>query len=369
VNPFRLTVYNKAFGRRGWVGAPLRVSATVRHNAVSVASFTIDGDHPRAADLLAPGARVVVEYDGAHLLGGPVRTFSGAGPAASAVLTFGVEDDFRLLSRILGWPVPTAGLDMQTAEYDVRTGAAETVAKDVILANATRLGLPVTAEPSQARGASVTASFRFHPIADRLLALIDQAGVGLTVRQSGAGLVVGAYAPRTHPRPLSEASGVVTSWEWSREGPKATRAVAGGKGEGTSRTFYGPHADTALESEWGDVIEVFVDARNTADSVKAYEQMATALAEGAPTAGLKVTLSETDAFRYGRSVRVGDRVRLEAGPGLVVEDVLREVVLSWDARAGLTVEPVVGERTEPARIYARALSTLARGLRNLNAGR
>lgn len=371
--PFTLTVFDKDFSRLGWVNSPQSLKVNVRHNAVSTATFSIDADHPRAEDLLTSGVRVHIDYDGKRIVGGPVRSWAGKGPARSAVLTFTVEDDWRLLTRVLGWPVPTAPLTAQTSEYDTRTGPAETVAKAVIAANVARLGLPVTVAPSLGRGSSITAAFRFHPLADRLLPLITQAGIGLTVRQEGAGFVVDAYAPAAYPRTLSEASGVVQAWEWTHEAPRATRTVVGAGGEGVDR-YLSEYVSVATEVEWGDVVEVFTDARNvkTDDPDLArlvVESAAQTLVEGATRAGLKVTLSETETFRYGRTVSVGDTVRMEVGPGITVEDVLLDATLTWDVASGVNVSPVIGDRADVSTLYARAVSTLARGLRNLNAGR
>jgi hypothetical protein len=363
--PFTITVYDHAFRRKGWVGNPASVKVTFRHNAVSTFTFTIDADHPRAADLMAEGARAHFDY-GTERVGGPVRAWSGSGPASSARLTFTVEDDWRLLTRVLGWAVPGAGVGGQTQPYAVYTGPAETAAKAAIAANANRLGLPVTVAPTQGRGEHVELSLRFHPLADRLFPAVDQAGVGITVRQEGEGFTVDAYAPRQYPRTLTEASGIVRSWEWTRSAPKATRTVGGAQGEAEARDFFGPLIDFASETAWGDVVEVFTDARNSGDATAA---MATKLADGAATAGLKVTLSETSTFRYGTAVRVGDHVRMEVGPGIVVDDVLREATLEWTPRDGLKVSPVIGDRSDTATIYARALATLAAGLRNLSAGR
>jgi hypothetical protein len=368
--PFTVAVFDKAFARKGFVGDPVALSATVRHNALSTATITVSSDHRRLPDLSADGARVVLTYDGQHLLSGPVRRLRGQGPASSGTVEVDVEDDWRLLQRVLGWPVPGAALTAQTSAYDKRTGAAETVLKAFVTANAvTRLGLPVTVAADQARGGNVDVSMRFHPLADRLYPAVDQARIGVTVRQSGAGLLLDCYTPALHPRTLSEQSGVVQSWSWSRTGPGSTRVIAGDQGEATARSFTST-VDAAREAAWGDRIEVFVDARDTDVATEVTARRAEALAEGAPRAGLSLELAETSTFRYGKAVRVGDRVRVEVGPGVVVEDVLREAVLSWTAQDGLLVTPAVGERTDdPSHVLARAVARLARGVRDLHSSR
>lgn len=373
--PFVIEVFNKAFQREGWIGDPLAVTATPRHNAIGTASFTVASDHRRLPALAAPGARCRIKYLGEHLLSGRVGVLGGKGPGLSGEVELTVEDDFRLMYSVLGWPVPTAALTAQTVAYNTRTGPAETVAKAFVKANAIdRLGLPVLIAADQGRGANVTISLRMHPLADRILPVIEPAGIGLTVRQEGTKLVVDAYEPVDYPRLLSEASGTVSDWKWSSSAPMATRVVAGLQGEAQARTFYSK-TDPARETEWGDKIEVFRDARDIADDPSlAGTRMQESLDEGAPTSGLSLTLSETRAFSYDPTgttgVRVGDRVRIEVGPDVVVEDLLREVTIGWTADEGLQVTPVVGERTDdPDRALARTVAALARGFRNLTAGR
>lgn len=368
--PFGITVFDKAFGRRGFVGDPTALVTTVRHNAIGTSTLTLPADHRRVADLAARGARVVITYDGQHLLSGPVRRLRAVGPRSSSTVAVDVEDDLRLLFRVLGWPNPAAALTAQTPAYDKRSGPAETVLKGYVTANAvTRLGLPVTVAPNLARGGSISTALRFNPLADKLLLAVDQAGLGVTVRQSGAGLLLDVYEPTTYPRTLTERSGVVVTWEFSTAGPTVTRGVTGDQGELTARSFTA-FSDPARESEFGDVIEVFRDARDTAAPAEVAARSAETLAEGAPKTGIKVELAETKTFRYGSTVRVGDRVPLEVGPGFTHTDVLREAVLSFTRDQGLVVTPVVGERTdEPSTALAKALGRSLAAIRDLRAGR
>lgn len=366
-NPFSLTLYDKTFRRGGWLGDALEVTAVPRHNLASSLDFTVASNNAKLGLLTTPGARVTCDFAGDQIISGPVRMRSGKGPYSQGTISFSVEDDFRLLSRVLGWPVPTASLTGQTSEYYTVTGAAETVVKDLITKNAvTRLGLPVTVAPDQARGSSVTVSARFHPLYDRLFPAVETAGIGVTVKQSGAGLLVDCYTPRTYPRELTEASGVVTEWSWSNAAPEATRGVIGGQGDGTARAFQS-FIDPSRESDWGDVIEVFKDSRDTADA-SVYAQRATeTLAETQEKSGLKIKFSQTKNFQYGPAgVQRGDKITLRVGPALAVTDTLREAEISWTRDKGLEVSPKVGDVTDSTDlIFARALRKNAADIRML----
>lgn len=366
--PFKLTVYDKAFNRQGWVGDPLRLDATIRHNAMGHLTFRLASNSSKVPMLMAPGTRVVCDYQDDYLIGGMVRTRGGD---STGGIDFTVLDDFRLVHRVLGWPSPASTISTTTpgtqpAEYDTRTGPAENVLKAFIRANAiTRLGLPVTVEADGGRGSTITASLRFHPLYDRIFPAFDQAGVGLSVKQQGSGLYVSVYEPTTYPRPLSTESGVVQGWNWVNKAPEATRGVVGGQGEATARNFL-RFTDVPRETEWGDVVEVFRDARDT-DSGSVYsERAAETLAETQELSGLSVRFSETPNFKYGSAFTRGDKITLRVGPALEVTDTLREVKFEWTNGNGLVVSPKMGEISDsPDVAIAKALRQNATDIRNL----
>jgi hypothetical protein len=330
---------------------------------------TVSASNAKLPLLLATGSRLMCDYRGDHLLGGPIRVRGGKGPTAEGTITLEVHDDWRLFQRVLGWPVPSSPITNQSAaEYDVRTGPAETVLKGFVTANAvTRLGLPVTVATDLGRGASTTVSLRFHLFSDRLIPAVDAAGLGTTVVQSGTGFTVDVYEPRTVARHLTEASGVVASWEWTDHAPDATNVIVGGQGDGTARSFQAFTASDGRAAAWGDVIESFQDARDTsAGDVYATRATETFVSTAEKT-GLKIEFSETPNFRYGgpNGVRVGDMVTVDIGPGLSVTDILRSAEIKWTAADGLTVAPKIGDvvdNTDEA--MARAVRNVAAGLRD-----
>lgn len=382
-SPFTITVFDGQFRRCGWIGDPSSLTATVRHNALSVAEVTIPADHPRVGDVITPGARLVITYRGEHLLSGPVVKVTGTGPTVTSTITLTVEDDWRVLTRTLAWPNPTGPITAQGAAtaYDRKSGPAESVLKHFAGRNFTRLARPVTVAPDLGRGGTIDVQARMHPLSDRLYPAVDQAGIGVSVRQVGSGLVLDCYAPTVRRRVLSEDSGALTGWEWSTTAPGCTRVVVGGAGEGTAREFL--HVVNAdLEGEWRDVVEEFRDARDvggdTTDSEGNTVPMPPAeaeamlrarglerLTEAAPTSGLSLTLAEAAGFRYGQHVRVGDTLTVRVGPGVTVTDILREASLTY-ADGGLEVTPVVGTRTDdPDVTLRRAVNDLARAVRAL----
>jgi Siphovirus ReqiPepy6 Gp37-like protein len=365
----RLTVYDKNFVRKGWLGTPESVTATPIFNVAGTADITFPSDHNRAADILTEGARLVIDMDGltTPLMSGPVVAVQGQGPAGQSTITVTIRDDLSVLWETLGWQVPTAAIGAQSAaEYRTYTGNAETIVKTMVTEQAiTRFGHPLTVAPNLNRGAVIPGGvkIRMHSLAERLFPAVEQAGLGVRVYQSGAGLVLDVYEPAVYSKVISEAAGTLRSWKWNRTNPTVTHVVGGGKGEGTLRTFRSA-SDPTLAALYGRKIEVFSDARNGDTTQELDQSNSEVLFEGKPASGLELELSETPYFRYG-TVVVGDQVTIRAG-ALEITEVLRSATISWTRAEGLTVQPTVGktENSSDAKV-ANAIKTLWRGLTTL----
>ena len=371
--PITIEVYDKAFTRRGVIGAPKFATIIPRHNAIGGATIGVLASDRMVPELFTAGARMrILDDNGQHLMSGPVKTARGRGPQRTSLLEFDVEDDFRILGQILGWVQPAEAIDDQGIAGDnwVMTDNAETVLKAAVQANGIdRLGLPLTCATDLGRGSIITAKLRFHPLFDRLFPVIDGAGlsasgIGVTVRQIGAGLVLDVYEPSVYPRVLTEASGVITDWAYSSAAPEATRVVVGGQGEAQLRVFRHLE-DTAREAEWGQIIERFRDARDTDDNLTLYARGQETLDEGAPKSGLSLTLSQTPNFRYNTAITVGDQVTMRVGPGTQITDIVTEATLSWTKDDGWKATPKVGERSDDAdTMLVRAIRSIARSISN-----
>ena len=106
LSPFTLTVYTRAFQRIGWIGAPLRVELVPRHLSTGYCKVTVPTDDLRVPYLMDSGARMTVHYLGELVMSGRVSAAEGDGPRREGTLTVTIDDDFRLLTRLLGWPNP-----------------------------------------------------------------------------------------------------------------------------------------------------------------------------------------------------------------------------------------------------------------------
>jgi hypothetical protein len=250
-------------------------------------------------------------------------------------VTLSVEDDFRLFRNII-WPNSAQAIGSQSSEYRRFTGPTETVAKAAAADLSALLGLGWTVTPSTGLGSSQRVEFRFHPLVDKIVPLLNADGLTLTLR----GGVVDVKAGTLFPRVLTVDSGVIGDYSWSITAPSATRVVVGGEGEGVERTLQ-QFTNTAREAEWGFKSAVFKDSRMAQGVSDLSPDGAEALAEGAGVASVTADLVETSWFRFG-TYKVGDRVQVQIGP-VEATETITQVVIDETPENGLTVVPHLGE--------------------------
>ena len=369
--PVTIRLYDKAFAWVGVLSDPQAFTLTLRHNAQPTGQVVVPSDHRLIPLLATEGCRYTVDLHGEQVSSGTVESLSGDG-APDGQLTVQLRDDWSLLTDVLAWQDPTATLSASAsatiaANYYTLSGPAETVLKTVVQANAvTRLGLPVTVAPDLGRGPTIRAQWRMHPIWDRLSGPWATTGLGISVRQSGAGLVVDVYEPRVYPVPITRKSGIVTDWTWQWDAPSVTRTVAGGQGEKSARVFV-QAVDDMAEATWGVKREAFADANDVDNDTALIARAVQARREGRRLTGLSLTLS--DALPYGTNLRVGDTVtETLAGPAMT--HTLTECVLNWSVDDGFTAVPSVGDLETHggvSRSIARAISRLGSSIRSMGA--
>ena len=368
---FRVGVYDKDRLFRCQIGNPSALTATVRHNLVATLGITVPLSHIRVPELMADGSRLKVAFKNKHLISGPIVSEEGETDGATGHVTFNVEDDFRVLREILGWPVPGSAIGSQSgAEYRTYTGDAETVIKTAVTENGVnRLAVPGLSVASNLhRGAVVPGGvpLRMHPLMDQMFPALEQAGIGVTVEQVGTDLVLDVYEPQLYPRKLSVKGRTLKTAKWTRSRPTSSRVVVGGQGEGTARNFR-LLIDTARESQYGMRAETFRDARDDNTAAVMDARARETLDENGPKNGLALDLVGTGIFQYGGDdgFQVGDRVPVDLGNGLIITETIREVKLTWKSKDYAQIEPAIGELTnQPARIMAQRIAALGKGVRN-----
>lgn len=340
----------------------LDAEAVLLPNVIPTAEFTVPSDHPVVADITTSGARARVFFRGEERFRGPVQETPGEGP--DGTITARVEGDLRNLWAWHGRQVPSVPIGNQFQDYRTYTGPAETVFKTALAENFTRLGVPWTVAPDLGRGSTVRTQFRMHPLADKLIPLLDMNNLTVTLTYTSTRVVVDVREPDTVPGVLTLDTGIPDSYTYTREAPTMTRVVVGGRGEGVEREFIEViYPDR--EAEWGVIREGFVDGRNTEEGADLTIDAHQALAEGAARVGVNTVLVETDRFMYGTTFQVGDLVSVDVAPVKTLQRI--GVGISETTDNGVIVTPRIGdlEATEDndARLW-RQVARLARGIRD-----
>lgn len=409
---FEFRAYDKTHAWLGPIADPFALGGSVVGNAVGTLQLSLQSTDPMLQDLLEDGARVAVYYRGQRLSTAMVR--QGAGkliPGGQVVLP--LEDDWRIIRNTLAWPRPDKALtasgttdpgqstqvgaqgadgtvDGRDGHYRWSATTYEGAIKEVIQKNLSRLGRPINVLPDQGRGGNFPQSawpvIRMSTLAEAVQPLLDASGLRLDVWASGGKYQIEVVQPDPWSAPLTLESGVVADGDWTIGAPPVTRFVFGGPGEDAARVFWSA-ADTALEAQYGDIIELFKDAtggnlnwpdglsddlRNAiyylirGDVAQAdknqfitYQNQSAndAMKDAIPAAGVNATLAESEGFHFFGSdgIQLLSPVTVRAAGLQDFPDRIASADFSW-SNSGLTVKPAIGNA--PSDPYARLAAKL-----------
>lgn len=357
VSDLTVEVRNSSLVRVGQLTAKDLVgfTAVLRFNKVGSWKVVLPVGHVLAEELKQPGAGIVISNSSGVILSGPTTAVVTNQSTEDVTGTYTITgvDDSVLLSERLAYPTPsTADVTLQTSAYDVRTGVAETVMKQYVDVNigpgapSVRKIAALTVQATAGLGSSVTAQARFQPLQELFEGLADVAGLGFTIEQSGSNLQFQVYAPndRSAYVRLDLDNGRLTKSEYSYSQPKATRAIVGGSGDLTARTFLERTTSFSLASEvtWGRRIEVFNDQRSTSETAKLQQYGDELLATDGKTL-ISVSISPTDdqSMLFGTDWNLGDKVTCVVGTAELIAVVTEIGILVTEE--GVRIGATVGE--------------------------
>lgn len=306
----------------------------------------------QAAQALVPGAGLVAVRNGDVLTAGPLLFPTVRWSEKGYTLDVsGASDDLALWARLCYPDAPS--LDLNADYSDDRAGVASTVMRAYVDVNAgpgadvTRRwpGLVLGADPLLGSAVSYTA--RLAVLGDVLVTLAQAGGdLGFRVVQDvdGTDLTFDVYQPadRSDTARFSPELGNVSAFDYSRKAPQVTRAVVGGKGEGTLRLF-AEVADAAAEALWGMRLESFKDQRQTDVPDELEAAGAEELAGKGEQINLGLSPVDTAAVTFGpgpNGYGLGDLVSVFVSGEAIVERV-RAVEVVLDA-TGEKITPTIG---------------------------
>lgn len=355
----------------------------LRFNNVGGWKVTLPSSHPMADALRAPGAGLILTNSaGAVLLSGPTVSARNTKTATDPTGEWEIvgTDDSGVLGRMLAFPDPTTDdVTAQGADYDVRTGFAETVMKEFVDVNigpsavAGRQVPSLTIDTDLGRGATVTGKARFDRLGELLASLATTAGLGFTVDQQDDQLVFSVYEPadRSDYVRMDVDNQRLEKAEYAYKAPSVTRVIVAGQGAGVDRQFL-EVANTeslAAETAWGQRIELFKDQRNTNDPDELTQAGDEVLADGGRTGeSVSVSPSDDQTMAYGVDWGLGDRVTVVVGDTEVAQVVTEVAIVVTDAgvKVGATVgDPVVASASDPESVTAVATADQETRISNL----
>lgn len=348
-----------------------KLDAVARFNAVG--SWTLDlRPDSDAAAMLGSGEAAGIELTRDDLL-----VFSG--PAAGRLrkldgnndtLTFTGLDDNCWLARRLAAPEAPA-LTTATSAEDLRTGAAETIMRAYVDANAGPSALAerraLTLAPiDYLRGGTVTGHGRWQPLIELLAELALAGGdLGFRVAAVGGALQFQVYEPADLSADVTLSLGVgsLAGYDFQLDAPEATFVVAGGEGSGAARAVATSSDDNAAGG-WGR-IEKFEAADSSGASLQA--QADAALTKYAAKGNVALQTSDLPQLAFGLDYQLGDKVSAQVEGERLLDEIVREANITLDgdgAKVRLTVAAAASTDPRVPGLFGR-LADAERRLRDL----
>jgi hypothetical protein len=341
-----------------------QLSMVERYNTPDTA--VLQGATTDLAPLLAPGMGACL-YDGTtQRMSGVVTDIERHGDGTAQVTLTG--DLIRIWDRI-AYPNPAQAFGSQTTDYDVRTGARETLLLAYVNANAgpgaltarqvNRLRLPA----STGRGGTVTIRARFDKLGEMAADLAEGAALRVRIVHTPSMATTAGWldvlvddAPdltlwARYGTPSSGGPGLLApDWAYTLAVPTVTRAEVAAGGLGAARILREEGA-TDAEALWGRRIETLVDQRQTTDATEIAQAGTDAITEGAGQTSVTVKVLDSRGVQIGSDVPVGARVAATLD-GVVVKERIREVTTTVAVQSGqatVVTEPVFGTSDSAAK--------------------
>lgn len=323
VDDLTVEVRNKSLERVGQLSGADLVGAEfiLRHNEVGSWKVNLHATSAMADLLRTPGYGLIVTGPDGVIMSGPMLSASLVqtqdDPEGSWDIT-GVDDSVILAER-LAYPDPAVDdVTAQTAAYDIRNDAVETVLKEYVDQNlisgpTSRRISTLTVATDQGRGNTVYGSARFDQLQEFFYGLAQSGGVGYSIEQQGSSLVFDVYEPvdRSALIRFDIDNGRLTSADYAYSAPSLTRAIVGGAGEQEERLFFEGTLTQSTDAEtlWGRRIESFVDSRTTQESAEFTQAANEALIdEGKTRVSMTVTPTDNATMLFGSEWGLGDTI-------------------------------------------------------------
>lgn len=350
--------------RVGALTSGFTLEATPLNNKVGSWTLTLPSDHGLVSTLRRPGSGIVVTGPDDVFISGPV-TSPGRSVTTDAgdVVKFSGSCDNQWIADRLAYPDPAwlgAASPTPAADFDIRTGAAETVIHGYVNANVgpgaitgRRLDRLVMG-PDLGRGdgtlagagGTITKSARFDPLAELISGIADASGLNWRVVQRGNGLQfeTSEVVDRSKSVRLDVRNNTLAGYKLAVTAPTATHAIVGAIDVNDDRLFATVTTTDSEESstDWGRRIETFVNQSYVEDEDEWTATARQILAEQGLTAtSVQAIPNDDETLRYGRDYGLGDKIGIIAD-GLEYAAIVTGLVIKVDG-AGVRIALALGD--------------------------
>jgi len=343
MDTYELFYRNEAGEADGQIIAFEKLVLKPNYNAVG--SWTLTAPVAVLRQLVWKGG-LIVKRNGKIFFSGNVNRFYRkrdltTSPITNTLECTGEDDHGYLLDR-LALPVP-GGPPYTGAEFDVRSGCFETVAKEYVSynlgpdANLDRQIEGLTIEEDYARGGEVSGSARFDLLDNLLESLAINAG-GIGYRIVNKVFQVYEIGDKTKSIILSEDLGNLSAFEYTLQRPKTNYVYLGGSGDGTARIIQ-EGLDSASIIDFGR-IESFTDNSSLSDSGEMDTKINEVLEKKGATLSLKLTPISLPNMNPIDDYWLGDTIT-----AIIDGEVVQSKITSAEinvTRTKVTVQPILG---------------------------
>jgi hypothetical protein len=310
----------------------------------NVGTFLLEVDENEQSDLLDFGGGINVYRDATLFFSGKVAKMQRRWQASGKTLMVSGRDNINLLSNRVVYP---GAYPFAAAQFDTRTGKAETVIKDYVYYNCgagaalERQEIGLTVQVDIGAGNTITGQGRLQNLLQFIRSLAAAGEVGFRF----AGLEFQVYQPRdlTGLIIFSEELGSLESYDYYVEAPLADFIIAGGSGSGTGRTF-------ATAGDWTAIgrygrIEGFKDLRSsgsTSGSAGLMQGIESELAQKSSKLSLKFTPGRLARMMPVSDYWLGDKITAIIR-GVQISGVVGEIKASVSAAGEIITVSVAEE--------------------------
>jgi hypothetical protein len=352
------------------VGDPIvcwtMIQVTLKFNEPDSGSFTCPG-YSWIRDQLTAGCRVVIIRNGLVLTAGPLEKLlwerSDDGDNAGAgTLTINFSDFTSLLAARQTYPNPALTPATQVIDNWTFTGQGEDALRALVDGNAGPSALTARQIPQLVLGTlagvggAVTAKAdRMEPMGDVMRRIaVSAGGIGFRTAITG-GIGTGQFGIEFQvfqPTDLSNqvifgfGAGSLKYIAYEATAPTTNAVIVGGQGDGADR--FVTERDNAGSQDVWDRREALVSQPGNDPIADLNTAGDAALADGAETARVPISVMDTPFQTFGVDYDIGSRVSVETFPGTMISDVVVTVSIEVYPTSGEVVTPTVGSQAANA---------------------